>query len=335
MLGIFLSIILSLSTACSSLAQNKEPNFDWDKVTQELEGQGLVGEIHAVVPDRKLIVFTLRDPKDFFHFVHISLVTRKEDVRQKLSESTRHDKVRIKGHFLKIDAPQKHISVDEIETLKKYTSEYPSDHYQYEAQIPAELKDKHEALFLVHAVHDHGHILVLEYKDQILPVYIRNSQLSENLYRNDIIRLKFDIQEKPGNPTHLEVRESDPQALVQEDSLLAQHDVERSIEGKLVLFPKSPQVAFNVFAVEQFDEKSATRRTYTLVNFDDQDLFAQIRALAQAAWDKDSKNYHNGRNKLVHNSINVRVKGRINVVDANQANPQVRISELKNFEIIR
>jgi len=56
------------------------------------------------------------------------------------------------------------------------------------------------------------------------------------------------------------------------DSIMALHGQPASVEGELVLFPKSPQVKFNVFAVLQ-PLPGNLRRQFTLANFESTDAF--------------------------------------------------------------
>ncbi len=105
------------------------------------------------------------------------------------------------------------------------------------------------------------------------------------------------------------------------------------IEGALILFPKSPEIIFNIFAVQQ-ELPDGLKRQYTLVNMEDPEAFAKIRAKLQAAWDKYGKEYVNGRNKFVSQRIRVKATGTFNQVSANQANPQVFLKNADAIEII-
>jgi hypothetical protein len=98
-----------------------------------------------------------------------------------------------------------------------------------------------------------------------------------------------------------------------------------------VLFPKSPQVKFNVFAIKVV-YPNALSRTFTLVNFENQTLFEQIRDKSQKAWnDGSAKAVRNDRNKLENPKIIAEVKGTFNEVDPGQANPQVMIKNLEDL----
>lgn len=320
-----LSLTLLLLSACAHAVDLKE-------VEQKLTTTGAEGWIHGASPSQGLYVFTYRNPKDFFDFVEMSLVSRKSEITKQLETLNRHDKVLVKGVFLDNPSPQKHIDISSIEVTKKYTSPYPVPAYEHEARLPDELLNKTSGLFLVHAIAGDGHILVVEYKDSIVPIFVKNGDLAKNLYRGDLVQLNFAVQEYPDRPTHLYLDESNPKALQIVESIRSKHGKPGAVEGTLVLFSKSPEIMFNVFAVlEPLPE--GLNRQYTLVNFDDPDTFSKIRAKLQAAWDKYPGEYTNGRNKLLSKRIRVKATGTFNEIDPSQANPQILLKTVDSVEI--
>ena len=90
---------------------------------------------------------------------------------------------------------------------------------------------------------------------------------------------------------------------------------------------------FNVFAVLQ-ELPEGLKRQYTLVNFDNPETFKKIREKLQAAWDKHTKDYVNGRNKLVSTHVRIKATGTFNEVDPNQANAQILLSTPEGIEIL-
>jgi hypothetical protein len=323
----FLTVFLALFFSISSFA------VDFTQIEKDLKGDGLVGWIHGSVEVQNLFVFTYRNPEDFFDYVQMSLVSEDPAMLKTLATFSRNDKVKIKGSFLENPSPQKHILVSAAEMVKKYDSGYPSDSYDRVAKIPDDLLNKTTATFLVHAVAEEGQILVVEYKDAILPIFVRNGELTKNLFRNDIVQLNFKIQSYPDQPVHLRVNESVPDAVKVIQSAKAMNGTEGSITGALVLFPKSPEISFNVFAVEELLPEGL-KRQYTIVNFEDMDLFTKMREKLQAAWDKYPGQYINSRNKLVSTHVKVKVSGVFNEVSASQANPQILFTTLDDVQII-
>jgi hypothetical protein len=326
-----LSLGLFLSLGLSSLAGA----VDLQQVEKDLQGDGALGWIHGSVESQKIYVFTVRNPKDFFDYVELSLTSDSADIQKKFSSLSRHDQVKVKGSFLDIPAPQKHIDVTSIEVVKAYDSGIPTDPYQHEAVIPEDLLKQTQATFLVHAIAAQGQIMVVEYKDAVVPVYVAKPGLTKDLYRGDVIKLKYKIQHRPQEPVHLNIDDSDPNspALTVLESVKSFHQKEMTLQGRLILFPKSPEIKFNVFAVEQTLD-AGLRRQFTLVNFDSPEIFQKIRESLQAAWDRHPGAYENGRNKLVSQAVQVKVTGLGNEIDPSQANPQILIKDIKDLTII-
>lgn len=291
------------------------------------------GEIHGAYPDAGLFVFTYRDPENFFDFVEASLVAGSSALDSQLAELQRHDRVRIAGSLMDNRSPQIHIELSELEVVAEYAPTPTMPEFAYDAGILQELQGRDSELFLVHAVHAGGSILVVEHGDIVLPVFVRRPELTRSLARNDVVRLFYEVRSRPEAPVHLQLRNVDAPVEVVE-SVMALHGQPASIEGPLVLFPQSPQVRFNVFAVLQ-ELPAGLQRQFTLVNFDDPDTFAQIREKLQAAWDStDSTTAVSGRNKLISTAIRVRATGYFNQISPGQANAQIVLTGPESIEIV-
>ncbi len=322
-----LSLLALLTFAPNAFA------VDLVQIEKDLNSSGIKGTIHGAVQSQGLFVFSFRNPTDFFDHVEMSLVSEDAELTKKMSALNRHDIVMIKGKFLKNPSPQVHILLSSLEMVKKFDSGFPVEPYRHEAKIPEELLNLQTANFLVHAIAGEGHILVAEYKDSIVPFFVKNAELTKNLWRNDLVQLNFRVKQNPGQPTHLALNESEPNALKVLESIKSLHDKPASIEGALVMFPKSPEIIFNVFAVDQ-PLKDGLKRQFTIVNFEDPALFKQVRELLQAAWDKPGNTYSNGRNKLISNTVRVRITGTFNEVSASQANPQILVKALTDIAVL-
>ena len=328
-----LAVILALSTtllACSHGAMA----VDLNQVQKELATTGAVGWVHGSVADRQLYAFTYRNSQNFFDYVVMSLVSQDPGITHQLAALTRHDKVRIKGSFMDNPSPQKHILVTSIETVAPYHSSYPVDPYDHQTRIPADLQGKDSGTFLVHAVAANGQILVAEYGDAIVPFFVKNGDLTKALFRGDLVQLQFKIQDWPDEPIHLDLNETAPQPVQVLDSIQSKNGKAGSVEGALILFPKSPEIKFNVFAVQELLPAGLSRQ-YTLVNFSDPNVFAQIRNKLQKAWDQYPNAYVNGRNKLVSTKLTVKATGIFNEVDPSQANPQILLKSADSVQIER
>lgn len=316
---------LSLLTACTSLPA---------KLERELAaGRAVEGEVHGAYPELNLYVFTYRQPGNFFDFVEVSLVAPTPELGAQLVALRRHDRVRIQGAIMDNRSRQPHVELRSLEVVRKYEASPPIPSYEYEASIPDDLLGKDDELFLVHAVIADGAVLVVEHEDVVLPVYVTRPELTRDLARNDVVRLSYEIRSRPDRPVHLELRDVERPVEVVE-SVTALHGKPAAIEGALVLFPQSPQVRFNVFAVLQ-ELPGNTQRQYTLVNFDDPAVFEAIRTKLQTAWDAAGANsVVSGRNKLISTKVRIRATGTFNQIDPNQANAQIVLAGPDSIAIL-
>ena len=296
-------------------------------------GNAIEGEIHGAYPALDLYVFTYRRADDFFDFVEVSLVAPNDVLAAELAGLRRHDRVRIRGALADNRSAQMHVELSALEVVSRYepTPEIPA--YDYRASLPDDLRGTDNGLFLVHAVQAGGSILVVERGDAVVPVYVRRPELVRGLARNDVVRLHYRIRPRPERPVHLELLDIDRPIEVVE-AITALHGRPAAVEGALVLFPKSPQVVFNVFAVLQELPGRLTRQ-YTLVNFESPEAFARIREKLQDAWDSaEPSSAVSGRNKLVSTTVRVRATGTFNQIDANQANAQIVLDGPDAIEIL-
>ena len=309
-----------------------------------VDGEAVEGEMHGAYPELNQYVFTYRTPKKFFDFVEVSLVAPTPEISAQLAELRRHDRVRVTGHLLENPSPQMHIELSSVELVKKYEATPPVPVYDYEPGALARLQKADSGLFLVHAVQSEGRILVVEYQDVVLPVYMRKPELAKDLARNDVVRLAYQVRNSPHEPTHLELRDVEKPIEVVE-SVMEMQGKPASVEGALVLFPQSPQVKFNVWAVLQ-ELPGGLQRQYTLLPpppdgstpedvaaFDAK--FKAVREKLQSAWDAAGPTAsESGRNKLISTKLRVRATGTFNEEQANQANVQIFLEGPESVEIV-
>lgn len=289
-----------------------------------LTTSGVVVEVHGANPALDLFAVTYRSPRSFFDFLHMSLVARDPQVIATLRGLGRHDRVRIVGSFLPNPSPQKHILAASIELVEKYTPTTAMPGYEYEGRMPDDLAGRESGRFLVHITQPDDGILVVEHKDAVIPIFVQNKALLRGLARNDVVQLRFAVRGRPDRPTHLRLDEAHREPLRVINRITDKHGKRADMRGALVLFPKSPQIVSNVFALLEELPDGLTRQ-YTLVNLESEPRFAAIRAKLQAAWDRHAApgDYVNGRNKLVSLKVRVRARGRFNQTDTGQANPQI------------
>lgn len=321
---LFLLALSKLATASIDLAA----------IEKELKGGGLEGEVHGATFSLDLYVFVYRNPENFFDHAVFPLITKEESIQEQFKSLGRHDRIKIKGAFASTMAPINHILVNELSMVKKFENHLPVPPYQHEAKLPRDLVGKSHFIGKVHAIVNEAKILVVEYKDAVIPVYVENTALLKDLYRNDKIDIYFKIRMEPGRPVHIELDKTVSTPLKVLDRMVSWHGKSAQMEGNLVMFPKSPQVLFNVFALHQVDE-NGIERDFTLVNFDDPKAFEKIRIKLQEWWDAHPGTIKNIRNKYLNTNVKIRAAGSFNVVDPEQANPQILLSGPEDLTLIK
>jgi|GEM_PF-634050 len=283
----------------------------------------LPGWIHGAVSDRTLYVFTYRKPGDFFDFAELPLKPASDDITAQLMTIKRHDAVLIGGSFIQDGAPIRHILITKLTIVTPYVAdEVAATPHQAQTEIPDDLVGQTELLGKVHAVDTDGRILVIEYGDAVIPVFVPAPMWTAGLYRNDKIRLAFQFAPIPPKPTHLWLDTAAAKPLEVLERLVDQQGKIVDEEGSLVRFPQSPEIVTDIYAVQVVDADNISRE-YTLLNQDSQVIFNAIHAKLAAAWKSRPGQGIDGRNKLVNPFIRVHAHGTFNLVAPNQANAQV------------
>lgn len=297
--------------------------------------EGVEVEIHGADHTNGLYVISYR-PQNFFDYVILSLqadYTSPDylNIKKQLATLRRHDFLQIKGTVNSlVSSPQSHIMLASFTINSKFTPPMTTvPDYTHYTKLLKEVSDKTELVVKVHASLVDGTIFVVEYGDANIPIIVKNPALTKDLYRGDKVKIRFTVSEFPTAPVHL-LLNTDVTGLEVIDSLVTQHGQAQDRCGSLVMFPKSPQVKFNVFAL-MTDIGDNLFRTYTLINFNDVDLFLKLRDKAQAAWDANPQTAIAGRNYYVNPNIKVCAKGVGNMIVPTQANPQIIINALDDL----
>lgn len=338
---VVLLVSLLISTlAFSQNAENcpsavtAEGSFDLEALDACFKNEGVLLEVHGIVPMSSLFVVTFRDPQNFFSSVNMSLLGSNSETRAMIKTLKRHDVIKVKGKFdSNIQSPQKHIRAASITLISSSTGAQHSSEYPYES-MPTELLEMSSLIGKIHAIHGEGRILVIEYKDSVVPVFVEDQWLSltRSLYRGDKIQLNYVIQEEPVKPVHLNFDPSVTKPLVVMRSVVAEHGLLRTYTGKLIRFPESPMVKFPVFAID-VDLGDGVKLPHTVLSFTNFELFTKIRKIFQDVWDRHPLTSRRYRNKYVNDAITVTVSGTYNMVDPIQANPQLVVERLEDIVI--
>lgn len=302
---------------------------DLERILADLGSpNGIELEVHGIDNELERYVGTYRSPGNFFDFQHFALTSEDSDIVDTLKTLRRHDKVVIRGSVPNLRRPFLHIEI--VEILKITPSNLNFEEHTH--GIPAELTGLSTITVKAHAVDPSGKMLVVDYNDAIFPVLVPQPHraAAARVDRGDLLKIRFEVKTSPERPVHLSLLE-EPKSLEILEHMSDFHGTPVTLEGSLVLFEASPQVIFNVFAVRK-DLGNGIHREYTLVNFDDPDFFKRLREKLQDAWDKHPAEPVNVRNKFIKPGLRVRVSGKMNFVDPQQANPQILIDDLENVK---
>lgn len=327
--AVALGLVFAVATRVSAQAANPPQTEAPVDLAAMAAGPGLKGTMHGAVPGLDIYVFTWWHPKGFFRNENLSLVPGTPEVAKQLAALERHQTARVWGKLVQVTAGQTHIQVERIEPGEKWSpgvEAAPVKRIKPE-ELARDLARKRQLEALVHAISPDGSALVVEYREQVIPVQVPpNETLRKtvaNLYRGDRIRMRYRVAEHPKRPLHLVIDAepgSEQVALEVTDSLHALHEQERTVEGNLVLFPRSPVLQRTIWGVEERGP-NGLHRYFTIFNFDDKEDQAKIEAALQAAWNAKPRGVKDARNKYVHTKVRVRVSGKVNNPAHNQANP--------------
>ena len=298
-------------------------------LSEELSNTGLIGRIHGAAGESQMFVMSVREPNNFFSHREFSLLAHDRITRTILNQANRHDLVCIKGNFLSNPSPQQHLTVKAIQVLEPWSQ--PKGFAPYQRQVISELPEQGSLMGQVHAIAAQGKILVVEYQNNVIPIYVTATEYTQGLYRGDIIKLAYQIQGQPQKPTHLKLDTTVEQPLEVIDAIASWQNQAQTLTGNLVKFPQSPQLKFDVYAMAV--ETKGIQRYFTLVNFQNIEEFEKIRNKLANIWDANVATAISGRNKLINPEVTIQANGLINIVSPQQANPQILLDSAAQVTI--
>lgn len=311
--------------------QEAYQGLNLSSLSVELENTGLLGEIHGAVAEDKLYVLSVREPDNFFEFRHFSLISANHKTREILGKAKRHDQVCLRGKLMDNPSPQPHILVESAKIMESYSGLEDYEKYQYQTTIPEDFQNKTHLLVKVHAVNNQGKILVVEYQDKVIPIFVETPELTKDLYRGDLIDISYRIQSSPQKPTHLKLNLEDKNPLKIIDQLVSRQGKEETLRGSLVKFPQSPQLKFDVYGIEVITQ--GIPRYFTLVNFEDIKEFENIRLKLSKIWNNHQNTVKATRNFLINPNVTIEVQGKINIISPQQANPQILLDSASQINL--
>ncbi|MBY0370316.1 hypothetical protein K2X33_06485 [bacterium] len=285
--------------------------IDVQKVEKLLTTTGVPGFVHGAAHDLKQYVFTYREPNVMNH-MEFSMLAKNPAIAKEFQKLTRNDEVTLFGKFAPNSSAQKHILVEKLVVTQKFVPKYQVPARTRSAQLPAELTGRTELTGVVHATAAGGEVLVIEYKDTIVPVLVSDKNLTKDLYRGDRIRLQYTLQSSPRAPTHVRL---DTQAKTPVEVLSKVADTNgktMTYVGSLVLFPKMRETRADMYGVqEQFPDGSTLNHIFAADE--------ATRLKAEKLWNAEAKSIRDGRNCFINPAVQVRATGEAVVGDQNAA----------------
>ncbi len=307
--------------------------IDMAEVQRQLKGDGLVGHMHASVPEYQTWVFNLQQGS-FFNNYQFPLAIMDPAALEVAKTLRRHDKVQLNGSILENGAAQKHLMITNIKVLEPFDNSALEGKYNRTHATPNELMNSTEAVVAVHAINADGTSLMVEYRDFVVQVVINNGALAKDLYRNDKIKIHFRPSQIEGRPLHLILNEKVEKPIEMVDRLVDLHGKHATAEGCLVLFPQSPQINRDIYALLEVDAQGVMR-TWTLTNFSSREVIDGISKNLGDFWTENKGTAVNFRNKMLNTGIRVKATGTLNIVSPNQANPQILLSKIEDLQLSR
>jgi len=313
--------VLSSNSDTCSYHQPAYEGLEIANLSQELTHTGLIGRIHGAAATTQMFVMSVREPTNFFSHREFSLIPQDAAAQTVLKQLNRHDLVCVQGDLIANPSPQKHIALNSIKVLQPWEQPEGFTPYERQTDIPAELKEQNSFIGKVHAISDEGKILVMGYHDGVIPIFSSQTEYTQGLYRGDIVKLTYKIQEYPQRPTHLQLDTTAKQPIEVLDAIAAWHEQPQTLTGRLVKFPQSPQLKFDVYAMEV--DTQGLKRYFTLINFDNMAEFEKIRQKLAKIWDENVTTAISGRNMLINPQVTIEASGIGNIISPEQANPQI------------
>ena len=329
-------VIVSISRVVSSTEHTctyhpeAYQGLELTQLSQELASTGLIGRIHGAVGKSQMFVMSVREPDNFFSHREFSLLANNQDTLDTLKQTNRHDRVCIQGKLIANPSPQKHLAVNSIKVLESWSQLEGFTPYERQVDLPAELQDRTHFIGKVHAIGEEDRVLVVEYQDSVVPIFVTATEYTQGLYRGDIVKLFYKIQPRPQQPTHLLLDTTIEKPLEVIDAIAAWNNQEKTLTGNLVKFPQSPQLKFDVYGIEV--DTKGIQRYFTLVNLENIDEFQKIREKLAKIWDENAAKAISGRNMLINPEVKIEARGLINIISPEQANPQILLDNAEQVQ---
>ena len=305
--------------------------LEMTRLAEELNNTGLIGRIHGAAAESQMYVLSVREPDKFFSHREFSLLPKDSKTRETVSQLNRHDLVCVRGELIANPSPQQHITLSSVRVIEPWQQPEGFEPYQRQADLPSELQEQTSLIGKVHAIGEDGKVLVVEYQDGVIPIFVTATEYTQGLYRGDIVKLTYQIQSHPNRPIHLQLDTTVEQPLEVLDAIATWNGQPQTLTGNLVKFPQSPQLKFDVYGMEV--DTQGIKRYFTLINFEDMAEFEKIRQKLAKIWDENAETAIAGRNMLINPEVTIEAEGIANIVSTEQANPQILLDSADKVQL--
>ncbi|MBE9048133.1 hypothetical protein IQ255_27685 [Pleurocapsales cyanobacterium LEGE 10410] len=320
-----------ISSTANTCTYNPEAyqGLEIAQLSEELSSTGLIGRIHGAADQSQMYVMSVREPDNFFNHREFSLISNGQKTTETINQLNRHDLVCVRGDLLNNPSPQQHIALNSIQVLEPWMQ--PEGFEPYARQVlPEELAAQTSLVGKVHAIDEEGKVLVVEYGDTVIPMFVSATKYTQGLYRGDIIKLAYQTQQHPQQPVHLQLDTSAEQPVEIIDAIADWNGQQRTLTGSLVKFPQSPQLKFDVYAMEV--DTQGIKRYFTLINFENMAEFQNIRQKLAKIWDDNTATAVSGRNMLINPQVTIEATGIASIISPEQANPQILLDSAEQVQ---
>ena len=334
LLQILLAWLVLSPIAAASSPQTLAPD---DTVTdgymnRQLKHQGLTGYIHAANTATKTVVLTVNEPGGKSR--NVALIAETPALWNQLNTLQRYDLVRVKGERVYRLYPQAHVVINRLTVLKRWQPDVakglPALHADPNLANPfMALIDQPTLTGTIHAVAGQGHVLLLDYKGAVYPLVAPDNTQTQHLWRGDRVTLRLSMMVTPNSPLHLMLEPATPGDTKRPvdvlEAIKTLHNQPTEAKGYLVLYPKSPAMAKDSWALAHTLPEGGVRYYLLESAWGKQGQMSLDRYLAHL-WQSDPHAAEAGRQKWLKPQLLLQAKGLVWVEQPNQFQPRLRVN---------
>lgn len=222
---------------------------EWPAARSDNELEGMLNgqqgaRVHGAIPSGNIYVF---GDGGFYY----SAYTRDPALAETFKTLKRNDDLTITANYTRTGSAQPHINVTELahNFASDSTFKHKFDYSRFDGLESVTL------LGSVHAVAGAGEVLVFNYEDIVIPVFVDEALHEEAsaLWKFDIVLLDLSIQRIPGRPLHFYTRDDSGDAIRLVDAITDCDGVTTDLVGNIW------SLGAESYGIEVFDENKVYR----------------------------------------------------------------------------